>query len=386
MAFDFDTVIPRRGTDSSKWNRNPAPDFLPMPVADMDFRSSPAVLDALHRRVDHGVFGYADPPEPAVEAVCEKLLRDFGWEVDPGWLVWLPGLVVGLNVACRMLETPQEPIVSTTPIYPPFLQAPGNTGHSLVKVPLARGPSGYDLDWDVLEEGLGGGARMFLHCNPHNPAGRVFRRGDLERLAEMCLRHDVLICSDEIHCDLVLEPELEHIPMATLSAEVAARTITLMSPSKAFNLAGLMCSFAVIPDEALRRRYRRASRGIVTELNVFGYAATEAAYRHSVAWHRELLQVLRRNRNLVRKTVDALPGLWMPEIEATYLAWIDCRGRSFPCEPSLYFEKQGLGLSHGPSFGAPGFVRLNFGCPLPLLEEGLTRFSQIVEPLELVSR
>jgi len=211
--------------------------------------------------------------------------------------------------------------------------------------------------------------------------GRVMRRGEQEKLAEMCLRHDVLICSDEIHCDLVLEPELHHIPMATLSPEVSARTITLMSPSKAYNLAGLMWSFAVIQDEVLRRRFLRAARGIVTELNVFGYAGGEAAYRHGGDWHRELLRVLRRNRDLVRETVAGLAGLWMPQIEATYLAWIDCRGRKFPCEPSLHFEKNGLGLSHGVAFGARGFVRLNYGCPLPTLQEGLRRFREIVEAL-----
>jgi cysteine-S-conjugate beta-lyase len=385
MAFDFDRVIERRGTDSSKWNRNPDRAYLPMPVADMDFASAPVVIEALHKRAEHGVFGYADAPPWAIEAVQEKLLRDYGWEVQPHWLVWLPGLVVGLNVACRMLESAADAVVTTTPIYPPFLQAPDFTGHPRIDVPLVQEATRYEIPWEDLEARFTDpAAKLFLHCNPHNPAGRVMRRGEQEKLAELCLKHDVLICSDEIHCDLVLEPDLRHIPMAMISPEVAARTITLMSPSKAYNLAGLMWSFAVIPDDTLRRRFLRAARGIVTELNVFGYAGGEAAYRHGGDWHRELIQVLRRNRDLVRETVSGLPGLWMPEIEATYLAWIDCRGRKFSCEPSLHFEKNGLGLSHGSAFGARGFVRLNYGCPLSTLQEGLRRFREIVEALPVV--
>ena len=386
MKYDFDEVIDRRGTDSSKWNRNPDTAYLPMPVADMDFRSAPEILEALHQRVDHGVFGYADAPPWAVEAVQEKLQRDYGWETDAKWFVWLPGLVVGLNLSCRMLPSPDDAVVTTTPIYPPFLSAPGYTGHPRVDVPLVQDTTRYEMPWDDLDTAFANpAAKLFLHCNPHNPAGRVMRRAEQERLAALCLKHDMLICSDEIHCDLVLEPALQHIPMAMISPEVAARTITLMSPSKAYNLAGLMWSFAVIPDQTIRKTFLRTARGIVTELNVFGYVGGEAAYRHAGDWHAELIQVLRRNRDLVRDTVADL-RLWMPEIEATYLAWIDCRGRQFPCEPSLYFEKNGLGLSHGSAFGAKGFVRLNYGCPLPTLQEGLHRFREIVAPLPLVAR
>lgn len=385
MTYDFDTVIPRRGTDSSKWNRNPDPDFLPMPVADMDFQSAPVIIEALQRRAEHGVFGYADPPPSAIEAVREKLFRDYAWDVEPQWLVWLPGLVVGLNIACRMLASPQDAVVTTTPIYPPFLLAPGFTGHPRIDVPLPQAPTRYEMPWNPLAAAFAEPAKLFLHCNPHNPAGRVMRRPELEKLAELCLQHDMTVCSDEIHCDLVLDESLPHIPLATISDDIAQKTITLMSPSKAFNLAGLMWSYAVIPNDALRRQFLRAARGIVTELNVFGYAGGEAAYRHAADWHHELLQTLRRNRDLVQETVAALPGLWMPQIEATYLAWIDCRGRTFPREPSLHFEKNGLGLSHGVAFGAPGFVRLNYGCPLSTLQEGLRRFREIVQPLPLAT-
>jgi len=374
VTFDFDEVIERRGGDSYKWNQPLERDFLPMPVADMDFKAPPAVLAALHRRADHGVFGYAQAPASVIDAIGEKLRKDYGWEIDPAWLVWLPGLVTGLNVICRMLEQ-EEAVVTTTPIYPPFLTAPENSGHPLIKVPLEVNGNRYEFPMDRIGAALAAGGRLFMHCNPHNPSGRVLSRGELEGIATRCQSHDVLICSDEIHAGLVLDEECRHIPIATLSPEVAARTITLMSPSKTYNLAGLMWSYAIIPNPEIRRRFLRTARGLVTELNAFGYAACEAAYRESDDWHAALLRVLRRNRDMVEAAVRGLPGLWMPHVEATYLAWIDCRGRQFgESMPAMHFEKAGLGLSDGRNFDAPGFVRMNFACPLPTLQEGLRRF------------
>lgn len=379
MTFDFDEVIERRGGDSYKWNQPLERDFLPMPVADMDFKAPPAVLAALHRRADHGIFGYAQAPASVIEAIGEKLRKDYGWEIDPAWLVWLPGLVTGLNVICRMLEHGAA-VVTTTPVYPPFLSAPDNAGHSLIKVPLEVCNGRYAFPMDRLGTALEGNARLFMHCNPHNPSGRVLSREELEAIAARCLSHDVLICSDEIHAGLVLDEDRRHIPIATLSPEVAARTITLMSPSKTYNLAGLMWSYAIIPDAGIRQRFLRTARGLVTELNAFGYAACEAAYRESDDWHAELLRVLRRNRDMVEAAVGEIPGLWMPHVEATYLAWIDCRSRQFEeHSPALHFEKRGLGLSDGRNFGEPGFVRMNFGCPLPTLQEGLRRFRSALD-------
>lgn len=375
MNFDFDEVIERRGGDSIKWNQDPVRDFLPMPVADMDFKAPPAVLAALHRRADHGVFGYAQAPASTIKAIQERLYKDYEWEIDPAWLVWLPGLVTGLNLVCRMLERSQDAIVTTTPIYPPFISAPENAGHPLIKVPLEVSGDHYEFPMDRIASALTEDARLFLHCNPHNPSGRMLTREELEQIAERCLSHNLIICSDEIHAGLVLEEGSRHIPMATLSAEVAARTITLMSPSKTYNLAGLMWSYAIIPDAGLRQRFLQVARGLVTELNAFGYAACEAAYRESDDWHAALLQVLRRNRDKVESVVREFPELWMSRAEATYLAWIDCRKLSIKeSSPALHFEKHGLGLSEGRYFGAPGFVRINFACPLQTLEEGLRRF------------
>lgn len=382
MDYDFDQVIERRGGDSYKWNQPMEADFLPMPVADMDFRTSPEILAALHRRTDHGIFGYAQAPASTIEAIGEKLVKDYGWDIDPAWLVWLPGVVVGLNVICRLPEGREEAIVTTTPIYPPFLSAPMHADRPRIDVPLDVEGNRYVLPFDRLASALQGNARLFMHCNPHNPSGRVMTRPEQERVAELCLSNDVLISSDEIHCGLILEEGARHLPIAALSKEVADRTITLMSPSKTYNLAGLMWSFAVIPDATLRARFMHAARGIVTEVNAYGYAACEAAYRESEAWHAELIRVLRRNRDLVETTVRDIPGLWIPHVEATYLAWIDCRSLKVPeGSPAQYFEKCGLGLGEGRHFGAPGFVRMNFACPLPTLKEGLRRFKDAISRL-----
>lgn len=378
MPYDFDEMIERRGGDSYKWNQPVEADFVPMPVADMDFRVSPAILDALHQRTDHGVFGYAQAPQDTIDAIGEKLLHAYGWEIDPSWLVWLPGIVVGLNVVCRMLEHPSDTVVTTTPIYPPFLSLPGYAQRPRRDVPLDVDGSRYVFPMDRLHAAMQDDARLFLHCNPHNPTGRCLTRTELEQIAEGCLSNDVLICADEIHCGLILKEGVHHIPMATLSPEVAARSITLMSPSKTYNLAGLMWSFAIIPDARIRRRFLHTARGIVTEVNAYGYAACEAAYRRSDAWHAELIRILRRNRALVADTVAEFPDLWSPTVEATYLAWIDCRKLPIEGNPARYFEKYGLGLGDGCKFGAPGFVRMNFACPLPTLQKGLVRFKTAV--------
>jgi cystathionine beta-lyase len=374
MHFDFDEIVDRGNGDSYKWNIYAGRDVIPMPVADMDFKASPAVLDALHKRVDHGVFGYAEATHEVTDVIAQMLAAHYGWEIDPAWLVWLPGLEVGLNIVSR-LPADDGQVLCNTPVYPPFLTAPRNAGRELITVPLACDHGRYGFDADAVEAALTPRSEVFLACNPQNPTGRVMTRAELEALAELALRHDLILCSDEIHCGLVLDSEKQHIPLATLSPEIAARTITLMSPSKTYNLAGLMWAYAIIPGNGLRGRFKRAARGIVTELNVFGYTACVAAYRDSRDWHSALIDYLRDNRDLVEATVAALPSVWMPHIEATYLAWIDCResGLGNALMPTL--EAAGIGLSDGCHFGAPGFARLNFGCPRPTLQAGLERLS-----------
>ena len=377
--FDFDSVIDRRGTGSEKWEKYAGRDILPMWVADMDFRSPPVVVEALRRRTEHGVFGYTKASPGTVEAVVGMLARDFGWAIDPAWLVWLPGLVSGLNVTCRSVGEEGDDVLTLVPVYPPFLSAPRLSRRGLVRVPLHESANRWGIDFERLEAAVTPRTRLFMLCNPHNPVGRVFDPEELQRLAELSLRCGMIVCADEIHCGLVLDPEKRHLPFAALGPEVAERTITLMAPSKTFNLAGLGCSFAVIPSESLRRSFVQAKAGIVPMVNPYGYAAAEAAYRDGEEWRRALIDYLRGNRDTLAEALKRMPGgLSMAAVEGTYLAWIDVRNTGLD-ESVRFFEEAGVGLQDGREFDGPGFVRLNFGCPRAVLREALARMGRALE-------
>lgn len=368
---EFDRVIDRRHGDSLKWNRYAGRDVLPLWVADMDFAAPTAVLQALQARVAHGVFGYSEPWPSLTESVLAHLESSYGWKIGADWLVWLPGLVPGLNVACRAID---GDVLTATPVYPPFLTAPGHMGRKLRRVDLVEQDGLWQWDWEKLEKEAPH-SRLLLLCHPHNPVGRCWRDDELQRLAGLAERHDWIVCSDEIHCDLILDEGRRHRPFALLGKHAAQRSITLMAPSKTFNVPGLACAFAVIPDAGLRRRFQAAMDGIVPHPNTLGLVACEAAFRHGEGWRQQLLRVLRHNRDRVEQAVAALPGLRMAHVEATYLAWIDARGLGV-ADPEAHFEAHGLGLSDGAAFGAPGWVRLNFGCPTAPLNEALARLGK----------
>ena len=372
VPFDFDKAPDRRTMPGEKWGRYAGRDVLPLWVADMDFTAPPAVIDALHRRIDHGVFGYTDAWPGLIDAVIEGIARDHAWHITADWLVWLPGVVTGFNLACRATGEAGDEVLTATPVYPPFLGAPANNERKLVTRPLALADGRWGWDRAAVEAAMSPHTRLLMLCNPHNPVGRVFDRNELEWIADLAARHDLTICSDEIHCGLILDPATAHVPIAALDASVARRTITLMAPSKTWNIPALYCAFAIIPDRALRQRFRHAMRGIVPHPNLLGMVATEAAYRDGAPWRTALLDYLRGNRDLVMDAVAALPGLATTRPEATYLAWIDCRDAGLD-EPARFFERAGVGLSDGAPFGMPDFVRLNFGCPRVLLGEALQR-------------
>lgn len=372
MTTPFDEPVDRRDSDSLKWAKYRGKDIIPLWVADMDFRSPPAVIEALQERIAHGVFGYSVPQPELAEVVQQHLLAEYAWDIRPDWLVWLPGLVTGINVACRAVGDADDEVLTLVPVYPPFLSAPVLSQRQLRSVRLAQRGDGWEIDFDSLEKAITPRTRLLLLCNPHNPVGRAFDRSELERLAQLAERHALVICADEIHAGLVLDPDKRHIPMAGLSPETAARTITLQAPSKTFNIPGLGCAFAVISDPALRRSFRQAMAGIVPHVNTLGFTAALAAYGAGAQWHRELLTYLRGNRDLVEQAVLNMPGLKMPHVEATYLAWIDTREAGL-ADPARFFEGGGVGLSDGVEFDGPGFVRLNFGCTRALLNQGLER-------------
>lgn len=385
--FDFDTPVDRLQLphdDSIKWGRYAGKtvaglNILPMWVADMDFAAPPVVLEALHSRIDHGIFGYPHVTSDVRDAVLLHLERDLGWTVDPDWLVWLPGLVTGLNVCCRAVGEPGDAVATAVPIYPPFMSAPRLSDRELQTVPLSY--SGGDWQWDLdwLAKGTNERTRLLMLCNPHNPVGRVWRREELQAIAEMAERHNWIICSDDIHCELLLEPGARYTPVATLSPEIARRTITLLAPSKTYNIPGLGASFAVIPDAALRRRFERVMAGIVPHINVLGYTAMAAAYRHGVPWREAMRAYLRGNRDRLVAALSDLPGLRVQSPAATYLAWIDASGLDLPAGESAadFFEAAGVGFSPGQDFmpGATDHVRLNFGCTRATLDEAIQRMA-----------
>jgi cystathionine beta-lyase len=376
MTFDFDTVPVRLGTDSQKWQKYAGRDILPLWVADMDFKSPPVIIEALHRRVEHGIFGYARPVKSTVDAVVTAMHGRYGWTIDPAWIVWLPGLVVGLNITAQAFAEAGDEVLTLTPVYPPFMSAPKNSARASVGVPFVLQAGRWTIDWTALERAVTPRTRLFYLCNPHNPLARVWRRDELVRLGEFCVRHNLVLCSDEIHCDLILDPALPHIPTGTLGDEIARRTITLMAPSKTYNVPGHGTSLAIIPDPALRARFVRATAGVVAEVTALGFTACEAAYRDSEPWRQGLLAYLRGNRDFLLDFVTReLPGAKIEApIEATYLAWLNVSALKL-ADPIAHFEQHGVGLSDGAFFGAPkgSHVRINIGCPRTTLTEALRR-------------
>ncbi len=374
--FDFDTVVDRRSTNSMKWGVY-GEDVLPMWVADMDFTSPPAVIRALCERAQHGIFGYELSPGHLPELITQRLAALYDWYVEPDAIVFLPGIVSGFNVATRAFVERDESVLIQTPVYMHILHAARDARVRGQTMELTRQRDGrYIIDFDRFDQAFTEQTRLFLLCNPHNPAGRVFSRDELEQVAENCLQHNTLICSDEIHADIIFNGH-RHTPIASLAPEIEARTITLMAPSKTFNVAGLHCGFAVIPNPDLRRRYERGRGGLVGAPNLMGYIAAEAAYAEGQPWLSALLRYLETNRNVMETYLaDHMPQLTMASPEGTYLAWINCRKAGLGSSPETFFlEHGGVALNGGAAFGpgGDGFVRLNFGCPRSILLEGLAR-------------
>ncbi|ROM67243.1 aminotransferase [Pseudomonas brassicacearum] len=376
MTFDFDTVLERHGTGSTKWSRYPA-DVLPMWVADMDFPAPPAVIDALHKRLEHPMLGYSVAQDSLRAAIVADLWDKYAWRVEPLQIVFLPGVEPGFNMALHALVEPQQNVVVQVPNYPPLRHAPGHWNLNKVELPFNPLDGQFHTPLAALRDALKGGGALLL-SNPHNPLGKVFGREELKAVADICLAQDAWIISDEIHAELCFDGRV-HIPTASLSPEIAARTITLMSASKAYNIAGLKTSFAIIQDAKVRERVNNARAGMVDSVNALGLEATRAAYSEAGPWLEALKAYLQANRDYLVEAVNTrLPGITMTVPQGTYLAWLDCSALGLD-DPQGFFLKQAkVGLSAGLDFGddAGQFVRLNFGCPRALLEEGIARMER----------
>lgn len=395
MIYDFDRVWDRRTSDSGKWNRF-GEDVLPMWVADMDFQSPPAILQALQERVAHGFFGYGGATAALSETICARLATEQNWQVSPEDIVYLPGLVCGLNVVTRAVGNTGDSVLVNTPVYPPFLSAPINQGRMTQTADMAvsrkSDSSGeilyYEPDLDALQAAVTEQTRLFILCNPHNPVGRAFTKEELSQLGEFCLRNNLVICADEIHADLLLD-ETRHYSLAALDPELAQRTITLLAPSKTFNLPGLGLSFAVIQDPGLRATFQSAKAGIVPHPNVLGYVAAQAAYTECDDWLIQLRAYLTANRDFLLDFFGQnFPNVPLTAPEATYLGWIDFRtaflDAGIDAAPAKYLlDAAKVALGNGEDFGTAGsgFVRINFGCPRALLQEGLERIGNALAEL-----
>ncbi len=377
---NFDSVIDRHGTGSLKWDKYLNEDIIPMWVADMDFQAPQPVLTAIKDQVDFGILGYHLPPKELVELICTRLFDRYNWTVDPSWIILLPGLVCGINLACRSCGHQNSKIITLTPIYPPFLSAPSYSERKLITIPMQNINQHWTIPLDDLENNISEDCKLFLLCNPQNPTGRVFNKKELTEISSFCLKHDLVLCSDEIHCDLVYSGN-KHIPIASLNTDIENRTITLMSPSKTFNIPGLGCSFAIIPNRSLRSQFCNIKKGIVPEINTLGYTAGLACYKHGASWVNELMEYLTKNRDFViEKFNNEINGTSLNKIEATYLAWIDIRNLNIK-NTYEFFYQHGVGISDGVNFGKSGFFRLNFGCPKSILEKGIDRVKYAIESI-----
>ncbi len=380
MKYDFDKQIPRRGTDSYKWDSAANEDVLPMWVADMDFHTAPAIVDALRRRVEHGIFGYTRVPDSYYEAVTGWFARRHGWAIDREWIIYTSGVVPAVSAIIKALTVPGDKVLVQTPVYNCIFSSIRNNGCETVSSPLVSAGNTYSVDFDDLErKAADPKVKVMLLCNPHNPAGRVWQRAELERVGEICIRHGVTVVSDEIHCELVF-PGHRYTPFASISEEFLRHSVTCISPSKAFNIAGLQIANIVCADADHRAKIDRAiNDNEVCDVNPFGVIATQSAYNDGEEWLNQLVEYLYANYLYMQEFCrEHLPDFPITVLEGTYLVWMDCRKLGISSEE---FEQRliadaGLWLNAGTMYGVEGegFMRWNIACPRERLLDGLERF------------
>ena len=384
MKYNFDEIIPRRGTNSYKWDSANDADVLPMWVADMDFRTAPAVVEVLRKRMDHGIFGYTKVPPVYYDAIINWFTRRHGWQIDRDWIIYTSGVVPALSAIIKALTVPGDRVLVQTPVYNCFFSSIRNNGCEIVANPLVYTNGTYRIDFDDLaRKATDPKVRLLLLCNPHNPVGRVWTRAELMCIGEICLRNDVLVVADEIHCELVYSGHT-YIPFASISDDFRTRSVTCTSPSKAFNLAGLQIANIIAADEGVRRRIDRAINiNEVCDVNPFGVIATIAAYNEGGAWLDALRKYLWENYEyLCRFFEQRLPQYPVLPLEGTYLVWIDCRASSIGSDATTLRlqEEQKLMVNSGTLYGpgGEGFIRLNIACPRTLLADGLERIAHVL--------
>ena len=383
MKYDFDKTIDRRATNSYKWDSAPE-GVLPMWVADMDFRTAPAIIDALQKRVAHGIFGYTRVPDAYYDAVTSWFSRRHGWDIDREWIIYTSGVVPAVSAVIKALTVPGDKVIVQTPVYNCFFSSIRNNGCEIVSNPLRRTADTYEMDFDALERcAADPRAKVMLLCNPHNPAGRVWTPDELTRLGNICLRNGVTVVADEIHCELVYQG-FKYTPFASLSDAFLHRSVTCVSPSKAFNIAGLQIANIVAFDNDLRSRIDKAINiNEVCDVNPFGVAATIAAYNEGEEWLCQLLDYLHGNYEAMAEFCRReLPEFSIARLEGTYLVWMDCSslGMSSDALEHALLDDARLWLNAGTMYGAEGegYMRWNIACPRSVMLDGLNRFLNFV--------
>ena len=374
MSFDFESPNSRRHTDSLRWDKY-SEKVIPLWVADMDFASAPCVLEAMTERVKHGVFGYTHAPFDLKEQIANHLLEQYQWSVDPSWIVVLPSVVSGLYTAARELSKPNEHILVPKPVYHHLRLAALNAPREFSEIELVNDSNRLVFPVEQLDSFRKPNSRLLYLCNPQNPGGTVYTRDELSKIADYCLKHELTICSDEIHAGLVLDPNTKHIPIASINDEVADSTVTLMSLNKTFNFPGEGLAWVVAKNPTLRKAMQKDLHGTIPEPSLLSYTCTTAALKNGNPWRLELINYLRENLKLVEQEINKLPKLSLLNTQASYLAWIDCTKLGLE-NPEEKFLEHGVALSPGSQFGAPNFVRLNFGTQRSRLKEALIRISE----------
>lgn len=380
--YDFDNIINRENTGSLKWNKYEGQDIVPLWVADMDFASAPEIIESLQVRLDHKILGYTKPWSEVNQCVLDYLEREHGVKAKEEEIQYSPGMVPVLNLVCQAFCDDAESVMTCSPVYPPFLTAPKLRDRTLVDVPLMVDTSDrWTFDFEAMESAVSSKTRLFILCNPQNPTGRCYTNEELRGVADFCVKHDLILISDEIHCDLVIDSNAKHISFLAEFPELADRTIVMMAPSKTYNLPGLCCAYLHIPSAEIRHKLNRSTAGIFTEINCFGYAGLMSAYQLGEPWRKELISYLEANRKYMYDRLETdCPEIKLRPMEATYLAWMDVRSLNLD-DSASYFETHGVGLSNGKDFNGEGYLRLNFGCPRATLEKGVDRIVKAVSEL-----
>lgn len=377
MDYDFNKSINRYNSNSIKWDKYKK-NIIPLWIADSDFRVPNCILESLEKRIRHGIFGYGNTvPKDLVNTIIHHLYNNYKWKIEPEWIIFLPGIISGLNICIKAFTNKNESTISPSPIYPPFRKASLQHNRNQVYLPLKIKNNRWIMDLTSFKEKKTGKEKLLMLCNPHNPCGTVYSKKELEEHLNFACRHNLIVCSDEVHFEIILNSNATHIPFANLNEEAAKRTITLISPSKSFNIAGLTIAMAIIPNPKFRKRFKEVSEGFLPSMNILSILAATEAWKNGKDWLNAQLNYLKNNRDYLKRKINNIFGLSMIVPDGTYLAWIDTSTLNIK-NPASWFEKYGVGLSSGKEFGNDKFVRLNFGCTRNLLSKAIQRIEKAV--------